>query len=262
MSLLDRNGDKADAWRRADVPGAQTQVIVPLADLVTTLASGNQIVGVEIANTSRVDELAPHFDRLGLIAIAFPSFSDGRGFSIARTLRNAGYSQPYYVRHDYAQLRRGEAAAFIKTYYNQFSALADRETYTFWEHYFGASPHKTHEEGWFLMQTRWMLWLEDGATLRLLTGVPRAWLEQGKAIKLEKVASYFGKLSLTVNSQVRAGCIEAEVKFHEPARKPRQVMLRLPHPLGSKAVRCTGGKYDAQTETVTVAGNGKVVLEF
>ena len=91
MSLLDRNGDKADAWRRADVPGAQTQVIVPLADLVTTLASGNQIVGVEIANTSRVDELAPHFDRLGLIAIAFPSFSDGRGFSIARTLRNAGY---------------------------------------------------------------------------------------------------------------------------------------------------------------------------
>ena len=178
------------------------------------------------------------------------------------TLRNAGYSQPYYVRHDYAQLRRGEAAAFIKTYYNQFSALADRETYTFWEHYFGASPHKTHEEGWFLMQTRWMLWLEDGATLRLLTGVPRAWLEQGKAIKLEKVASYFGKLSLTVNSQVRAGCIEAEVKFHEPARKPRQVMLRLPHPLGSKAVRCTGGKYDAQTETVTVAGNGKVVLEF
>ncbi|MGL5447617.1 MAG: DUF934 domain-containing protein, partial [Rhabdaerophilum sp.] len=29
--------------------------------------------------------------RLSLIAIAFPSFSDGRGFSIAKSLRHAGY---------------------------------------------------------------------------------------------------------------------------------------------------------------------------
>ena len=29
------------------------------------------------------------------------------------TFRNAAFSQPYYVRHDYAHLRRGEAAAFI-----------------------------------------------------------------------------------------------------------------------------------------------------
>jgi hypothetical protein len=174
------------------------------------------------------------------------------------TQRNAGFSQPYYCRHDYAHVRRGEAAAFLKTYYNQVASLADRETYTFWEHLFGASPHKTHEEGWFLMQTRWMLWLEEGATLRLLPAVPRAWLEAGKEIKLERVASYFGKFSLTVKAL--AGKIEAEVKFHEPARKPGKIVLRLPHPLGLKAVRCTGGKYDAKTETVVVAG--KVILEF
>jgi len=36
----------------------------------------------------------------------------------------------------------------------------------------------------------------------------------------------------------------------------------LPHPLGLKAVRCTGGKYDAATESVTVTGNGQIVLEF
>jgi len=178
------------------------------------------------------------------------------------TYQNAGLSQPYYVRHDYAHLRRGETAAFLKAYYNQFSGLADRETYTFWEHYFGASVHKTHEEGWFLMQTRWMLWLEDGATLRLLQGVPRAWLEHGKEIKLEKVASYFGKFSLTINSHVETGRIEAAVKFHEAGRKPGKVVLRLPHPLGLKAVRCTGGKYDAATESVTVTGNGQVMLEF
>jgi hypothetical protein len=176
------------------------------------------------------------------------------------TLRNAGFSQPYYCRHDLAHLRRGEPAAFLKTYFNQVASLADRQTYTFWEHFFGASPHKTHEEAWFLMQTRWMLWLEDGTTLRLLSAVPRAWLEHGQEIKLEKVASYFGKFSLTVRSQVQSGRIEAEVKFHESGRKPGKVVLRLPHPLGLKAVRCTGGKYDAQTETVVTTG--KVVLEF
>ena len=39
--------------------------------------------------------------------------------------------------------------------------------------------NKTHEEGWFLMQTRWMLYLEDGDRLRLLPGIPRRWLAAG-----------------------------------------------------------------------------------
>ena len=178
------------------------------------------------------------------------------------TSRNAGFSQPYYVRHDYAHLRRGEVAAFLKTYYNQFSALADPETYTFWEHFMGVSPHKTHEEGWFLMQTRWMLWLEDGAALNLLPGVPRAWLESGKEITLDHVASHFGKISLAVKSCVDSGRIEADVRFHDPARKPGKVVLRLPHPLSLRAKSCHGGTYNPDTETVTLAGSGRIVLEF
>ena len=178
------------------------------------------------------------------------------------TLRNAGFSQPYYCRHDYAHVRRREVAAFLKTYYTQFASLADRGTYSFWEHYYGASPHKTHEEAWFLMQTRWLLWLEEGPTLRLLPAVPRAWLEEGKQITLQKVVSYFGRFTLTVSSNIAAGRIHAVVKFYEPARLPTQVRLRLPHPAGLKATRCFGGEYDPQTETVLLAGSGKVELVF
>ncbi len=87
MSLLDRNGVKAEAWSRE---AGATQRLVPLAELAEALA-GNRPLGVEIPNTVRLPELEPHFDRLALIAIAFPSFSDGRGFSIAKSLRNAGY---------------------------------------------------------------------------------------------------------------------------------------------------------------------------
>jgi uncharacterized protein (DUF934 family) len=36
--------------------------------------------------------LIPHLDRLALIEIAFPKFRDGRGYSSARVLREAGYA--------------------------------------------------------------------------------------------------------------------------------------------------------------------------
>lgn len=35
--------------------------------------------------------LIPHLDRLTLVEIAFPKFRDGRGYSSARILREAGY---------------------------------------------------------------------------------------------------------------------------------------------------------------------------
>jgi uncharacterized protein (DUF934 family) len=37
-------------------------------------------------------KLIPHLDRLALIEIAFPKFRDGRGYSSARILREAGYT--------------------------------------------------------------------------------------------------------------------------------------------------------------------------
>ncbi len=178
------------------------------------------------------------------------------------TLDNAALSQPYYCRHDYAHLRRGEVKAFLRAYYNQLTALQDRETYTFWEHYFHISQHKTHEEAWFLMQTRWMLWLEDGDTLRLLDAIPRAWLADGRSIRLRGVKSYFGSLSLHVRSDLRRNRIEAELE--RPARTPpRAVLLRLPHPEGRRAVACEGGTYDPARETVTLApGAARVILRF
>lgn len=35
--------------------------------------------------------LLPHLDRIALVEVSFPSFRDGRGYSAARILREAGY---------------------------------------------------------------------------------------------------------------------------------------------------------------------------
>jgi len=180
------------------------------------------------------------------------------------TLRNVALSQPYYSRHPYAHLRRGEVKAFLKAYYNGFAGLADRETYTWWEHYFGASPHKTHEEAWFLMQTRWMLLMEEGDVLHLLPGVPRAWLAHGRRIEFENLASYFGPVSLHVVSRTQEGVVEAHYACAYD-RKPARLSLRLPHPQGARARLAQGGTYDAQTETVDIvqgATEGTVVLRY
>jgi hypothetical protein len=140
--------------------------------------------------------------------------------------------------HPWVHLKRGEVKPFLKAYYNTFAGLADRETYTFWEHYYQVSPHKTHEEGWFLMQTRWMLYMEEDSALKLLPGIPRKWLEQGKRIELQDVCSYFGAFTLRVTSE--GGRVSASIAC-DPKRGPETVLLRLPHPDGKRASRLSGG---------------------
>ena len=180
------------------------------------------------------------------------------------TKRNVAFSQPYYSRHPVIHLRRGEVKPFLKDYYNTFAALADRQTYTFWEHFFHASPHKTHEEAWFLMQTRWMLYMERGQTLELLAGVPRAYLEDGKNIEMKRAASYFGPVSLKAESKLSDGRIVAAVEC-PVERGLKRVELRLPHPEGRRPTSVSGGQYNPETEKVTVepfGGHSEVVLRF
>jgi len=180
------------------------------------------------------------------------------------TQRNASFSQPYYSRHDWVHLERGEVKAFLKTYFNTVAAMADRETYTFWEHYFGNSPHKTHEEGWFLMQTRWMLYLEKGATLDFLPGIARGLLSGGSRIDLDGVATYFGPATLHVESSPDQLRITAHAECTGP-RRPRTVEIRLPHPLGLRPREVRGGAYDSAAETVRIedfGGKADVELDF
>jgi uncharacterized protein (DUF934 family) len=63
----------------------------PIAPLADFLAGGN-FAAVRIEPGEDVRGLLPHLDRLKLIEIAFPKFRDGRGYSSARILREAGFA--------------------------------------------------------------------------------------------------------------------------------------------------------------------------
>ncbi len=90
MPLLDRTGARPDLFSRDD-PEADA-LIVPLAALDAAQAERRnaQRLGVDIPNTL-VPGLAARVRDVDLVAVAFPKFSDGRGFSVAKQLREEGY---------------------------------------------------------------------------------------------------------------------------------------------------------------------------
>lgn len=67
----------------------------PVADPAVTVDSfGEQTnaAAVRIEPGDDARELLPHLDRIKLVEVNFPVFTDGRGFSSARILREAGYT--------------------------------------------------------------------------------------------------------------------------------------------------------------------------
>jgi uncharacterized protein (DUF934 family) len=93
MPLVKDNAIVSDRYIRilddAPVP-ANGAVLVPaerfLAD-AAEFAARNAETGVIWPNNRDIDELAPHLDKLALVALVFPKYQDGRAYSQARILR-------------------------------------------------------------------------------------------------------------------------------------------------------------------------------
>ncbi|MEM7499766.1 MAG: DUF934 domain-containing protein [Pseudomonadota bacterium] len=96
MRLLDRTGEIADAWAlvEGEEPAPDTPAILPLARLDEALrlaAERPGEIGIHLPNDADPHVLTPHFAALAIVSVDFPSFADGRGFSIAKCLRLLGY---------------------------------------------------------------------------------------------------------------------------------------------------------------------------
>ena len=83
---------QTDAWRVArdghDAPHGGPQLL-PLASWLARGPGSEH--GVWLAPADDPSALLAHFARVRLIAVDFPTFTDGRGYSIATLLRQQGY---------------------------------------------------------------------------------------------------------------------------------------------------------------------------
>jgi uncharacterized protein (DUF934 family) len=73
----------------AELP-ATGKILVPAARFLADhgeYVSRDGAVGVIWPNDKNIDELAPHLDKVALVALVFPAYKDGRAYSQARLLR-------------------------------------------------------------------------------------------------------------------------------------------------------------------------------
>ncbi len=104
--IIDQQPATNDSWNyRASKEGgcADLSTLAEDADLLVDWSCWQQCreqllsrtgrVGVKINGAVEVQELVADLDKLALVAVDFPSFADGRGFSQARLLRDSyGFS--------------------------------------------------------------------------------------------------------------------------------------------------------------------------
>lgn len=82
-----------DKWQAIEDDQSPSDVERPLLTFAKALtllearANLPECLGVTVEPGDDVEALAPHVDRIALIAISFPAFGDGRGFSSARLLK-------------------------------------------------------------------------------------------------------------------------------------------------------------------------------
>lgn len=93
MPLIEQGELVADDWSEiadADAVPADGGVIVSLARWLAegeVLRGRNQPVGVRLPPATQAEVLADHLAGVALVAVDFPKFRDGRGFTVARDLR-------------------------------------------------------------------------------------------------------------------------------------------------------------------------------
>jgi hypothetical protein len=166
-------------------------------------------------------------------------------------------------RHANIHLAAGDAPNFIRSILNQYAVDIMPGEYTFREHTTGGPPDKIYEESCFLERLRMMLVMEDGDTLWLARGTPRAWLAQGQRIAVSSAPTHFGPVDYTIVSDADHGGIAATVQM--PSRnQPKAALLRLRHPRAAKIQAVTvNGKawsdFDKDRELIRLHGlSGKV----
>lgn len=143
-------------------------------------------------------------------------------------------NEPVYNQQATAYLYRDDAKAVIRAFYSMMACAFSHSVFEPVEHrwnwgqYFG--PPST-DGAWFDLFRHMLIRELPDDSLLLLQAVPRAWLEDGKTIEVQRAPTYFGELSFAVESQASAGRLLATIEL--PARtQVKALLLRLRHPQG------------------------------
>ena len=130
-------------------------------------------------------------------------------------------------------LLEDDIPSFLRFWMNAYAGMVGANG-KLWEHwhlgsYGDCDTPDTMTAGWFLENFRNLLVMEDGDSLWVGRGIPRAWLEQGKRVTVRNAPTYFGTVEFEIISAADEGSITARMVLPD-RRPPHSVLLRLRHP--------------------------------
>ena len=218
--------------------------------------------GVLPPDDRRVEPMLDHMEDVQFLADGWFDYPAEKNRADWFHLGGFSKVQPYYTRNAEIYALRDDVKPFIRSYFNALASLLSTENLSLWEHFHNAGAwNKTHETGYFLQQTAWMLVQARGEELWLAPFVTDRWLEDGKAIEIRNALTPFGRCGYRIESRVARGFIEATID--PPAeRAPRSIALRIRHPEGKTPKRVTvngrpGGEFAAGESAVVIPGSAK-----
>jgi hypothetical protein len=168
-------------------------------------------------------------------------------------------NEPVYNPQATAYLLKDDPKAVIRAFYSYMacafshSVLEPVEHRWTWGQYFG--PPST-DGAWFELYRYMLIHELDDDSLLLLQATPRKWLEDGNKIEVERAPTYYGQMSLTVDSKAAAGGLVAQIDM--PRRQtPRRLLVRFRHPQGKliQSVTVNGASwtdFDTQKEWIVI----------
>lgn len=157
-------------------------------------------------------------------------------------------------------LARDQIANFVRAFYNTAwaSLYPDAMCFAEWIPRLGQGDgplYKTPDECKFIQWMRQMLVFEREDDLELALGVPLAWMRDGQRIKIERAATFFGRLDLEIVSHAASNKATAVVKLTK-TKAPKTVRLRLRHPDGrpikSALVNRQTAEVDPKRQTIVL----------
>lgn len=140
--------------------------------------------------------------------------------------------EPVYNQQATAYLLRDEPEAALRAFYSHLASAFSHSVLEPVEHRWGQGQYfgpPSTDGAWFELYRNMLVHERDGDVLVLGQATPRAWLRDGQRIVLERVPTYYGEVSATVESRARSGEIRAEVSLSS-ARRPGALHVRFRHP--------------------------------
>ncbi len=168
-----------------------------------------------------------------------------------------------------AYLLQDDVPSFLRFFGNHYATVTGSDG-RLWEHshlgqFTRCETTDNGTAGWFVENFRNLLVMEEGQSLWIARGTPRAWLEPGKKIAVRNAPTYFGTLAYEIVSDVDHGRITATVEI--PGRNPpRSVLVRFRHPKSApiQSVRVNGKRwtrFNQDKEVIELTGlKGKVTV--